>query len=101
MAFSTANYSEHDPTRLLLAEESQDVINEIESTYQPDILIFDLPSVLVNDDTRAFLKNTDCALIVIRAKQTKFNQFDTCEREVAEQTNVLGSVLNAFPYGKS
>jgi hypothetical protein len=50
----------------------------------------------VNDDTRAFLKHADCALIVIRAGQTRYGQFDTCEREFGEQTNVLGVVLNAY-----
>ena len=73
-----------------------EAIERIEASYQPDLMIFDLPSVLVNDDTRAFLKNVDCALIVVRANTTRYGQFDTCEREIAEQTNVLGAVLNAY-----
>lgn len=96
MACSMARQAENDPTRLLLAEETAEVIDRIEAEYQPDIMIFDLPSVLVNDDTRAFLKNVDCALIVVRANSTRYSQFDTCEREIAEQTNVLGVVLNAY-----
>lgn len=96
MACSMARQPENDPTRLLLAEETAEVIDRIEAEYQPDIMIFDLPSVLVNDDTRAFLKNVDCALIVARANTTRYAQFDTCEREIAEQTNVLGVVLNAY-----
>lgn len=96
VAVSMARRPEDDPTRLLLAEETSEVIDRIESEYNPDLLIFDLPSVLVNDDTRAFLKHADCALIVIRASQTKYSQFDTCEREIGEQTNVLGVVLNAY-----
>jgi len=32
--------------------------------------------------------------IVARAEQTKMSQLDQCEREVAQQTNVLGVVLN-------
>lgn len=96
VAISMARRPEDDPTRLLLAEETSDVIDRIERDYQPDLLIFDLPSVLVNDDTRAFLKHADCALIVIRANQTRYAQFDTCEREIGEQTNVLGVVLNAY-----
>lgn len=88
-----------DPTRILLAEETTEVINEIEATYKPDLMIFDLPSILVSDDTRAFLKNVDCALIVARANVTRYGQFDVCEREVAQQTNVLGVVLNAFRLG--
>ena len=50
----------------------------------------------MGDNTRAFLKNVDCALIVARANNTKYGHFDACEREIAEHTNVLGVVLNAF-----
>lgn len=85
-----------DPTRLLLADETADVLDRVEASYQPDIIICDMPSVLVNDDARAFLKNVDCALIVVRAESTRYRQFDTCEREVAELTNVLGTMLNAY-----
>lgn len=105
VAVSMARGAVSDPTRLLLAEETVEVLNQIEKTYMPDVIIFDLPSVLVNDETRAFLKNVDCALIVVRADITHYGQFDTCEREIAEQTNVLGVVLNAFrhhdPYKRS
>ncbi|WP_299681724.1 CpsD/CapB family tyrosine-protein kinase [uncultured Roseobacter sp.] len=96
---SMAAVPESDPTRILLAEDTTDVLQDIEERYQPDLMIFDLPSVLVSDDTRAFLKNVDCALIVARTNSTRYSQLDICEREVAEQTNVLGTVLNAFPYG--
>lgn len=101
VAVSMARSAENDPTRLLLAEESVDVIDHIEATYAPDIMIFDLPSVLVNDDTRAFLKNVDCALIVARANATRYGQFDICEREISEQTNVIGTVLNAYTNANS
>jgi len=50
----------------------------------------------MNDDTRAFLKNVDCALIIVRADQTKYSHFDISEREIAEHTNVLGVVLNGY-----
>lgn len=98
VAFSMASQPESDPAKILLAEETTNVIDRIELDYKPDIMIFDLPSLLVNDDTRAFLKNVDCALIIIRGNKTRYSQFDTSEREIAEQTNVLGVVLNAFQY---
>jgi Mrp family chromosome partitioning ATPase len=88
-----------DPARFLLDEQTARVLDQIEADYAPDLMIFDLPSVLVKDDTRAFLKNVDCALIVIRADATQYGQFNTCEREIAEQTNVLGVVLNAYRHG--
>ncbi|TDX21578.1 CpsD/CapB family tyrosine-protein kinase [Rhodovulum visakhapatnamense] len=99
LAISMATRHELDPTRLLLSEETAEALDEIEATYKPDVMIFDLPSVLVNDDTRAFLKNVDCALIVARAEHTRFGQFDICEREIGEHTNVLGAVLNACRIG--
>lgn len=100
VAFSMANVPDADPTRLLLAEETGEAIDQIEDRYKPDIMIFDLPSMLVNDDTRAFLKNVDCALIVARASKTRYGQFDACEKEIAQQTNVLGTVLNAYRYAE-
>lgn len=101
VAISMAKRPDADPARLLLAEETARAIDDIEKTYQPDLMIFDLPSMLVNDDTRAFLKNVDCALIVVRANLTRYGQFDVSEREIAEQTNVLGVVLNAFAQGNA
>jgi len=100
VAFSMAKAPDRDPTRVLLAEETARVIDDIEAQYKPDIMIFDLPSMLKNDDTRAFLKNVDCALIIVRANKTKYSHFDSSEREIAEHTNVLGVVLNAYaaPY---
>jgi len=88
---------ESDPTKIMLANETEQKLHEIEERYKPDIMIFDLPSVLVGDNTRAFLKNVDCALIIARANATKYSQFDACEREVAEYTNVMGTILNAVP----
>ena len=102
VAVSMARQAEPDPSQLLLSEDTAEILNLIETEYAPDLMIFDLPSVLVNDDTRAFLSKVDCALIVIRANVTRYAQFDTCEREIAEQTNVLGVVLNAYLHsGKS
>ena len=98
LAFSMANKPETDPARLLLAENTASVIDKIELDYKPDIMIFDLPSMLVNDDTRAFLRQVDCALIIIRANKTRYAQFDASEREIAEQTNVVGVVLNAYQH---
>jgi Mrp family chromosome partitioning ATPase len=57
-------------------------------------MIFDLPPMLVSDDTTAFLKNVDCVLLIAGAEISTISQVDACEREIAEHTNVLGVVLN-------
>ena len=96
---SLTNEAANDPTTILLGDETQARLDEIQDQYKPDLMIFDLPPVLVSDDTRAFLNNVDCALIVARANQTRYGQFDAAEHEIAEHTNVLGVVLNGSGAG--
>lgn len=83
-----------DPADLFLRQRTGDIIDEIEATYKPDLMVFDMPPMLINDDTSAFLKHVDCALIVVEAGQSTVEQVDLCEKELAVQTNVLGMVLN-------
>ena len=85
---------ERNPSELLLSDRTAAVLAQIEKTYQPDIMIFDMPPMLVTDDTMAFLKNVDCAVIVAGAESTTIDQIDIVEKEIAGQTNVLGVVLN-------
>jgi Mrp family chromosome partitioning ATPase len=85
---------ERNPTELLLSDRTARVLSHIETTFQPDIMIFDMPPMLVTDDALAFLKNVDCAIIVAGAETTTIHQIDICEKEIASQTNVLGVVLN-------
>ena len=94
VALSMANEPVHDPTQLLLSKKTAGVLNDIQSEFEPDVMIFDLPPLLITDDARAVLKNVDCALIVARAEQTRMSQLDICEREASEHTNVLGVILN-------
>lgn len=83
-----------DPTRLMLSKNTTEIFDQVEHDYAPDLMIFDLPPFMNSDDTRAFLKNVDCALLIARAQKTTAHQIDVCEREIAEQTNVAGIILN-------
>jgi Mrp family chromosome partitioning ATPase len=67
-------------------------------------MLFDMPPLLVSDDNFAFLKNVDCALLLVEAGQTTTKQVDMTERQLAELTNVMGVILNKCqfndnPYG--
>jgi len=79
---------------ILLDKNVPDILDDIEARYRPDIMLFDMPPALLNDDTSAFVKHVDCVLIVAAAEQSTVNEIDRCEREIAAQTNVLGVVLN-------
>jgi len=94
LALCMARKPTPDPTRYLLSDTAIKLFDDIQSTYEPNVMIFDLPPFLVSDDTRAFIKNVDCVLILARAGETKISQIDSCEREIAEHSNVLGVVLN-------
>ena len=99
LALALSGEAQTDPTRLLMADTTRDTLARIQEDYAPDIMIFDLPSILIGDDARAFLQHVDCALILARADQTRYGDFDSCEREVGEYTNVLGVVLNGYRHG--
>lgn len=83
-----------DPADLFLRQRTGDIIDELEATYKPDIMVFDMPPMLINDDTSAFLKHVDTSLIVVEAGVSTIEQVDLCEKELAVQTNVLGMILN-------
>lgn len=100
LALALSGVPDPDPTRLLMSDSTRRTLAAVQADYEPDIIIFDLPSILIGDDARAFLQHVDCALIVARAEQTRYGDFDSCEREVAEYTNVLGVVLNGYRQDK-
>ena len=93
-AVSMTYRPERNPTEILLSDQAAETLRQIEKTFSPDIMIFDMPPMLVTDDALAFLKNVDCAIIVAGAESTTIDQIDVVEKEIAGQTNVLGVVLN-------
>jgi len=94
VAVAAAQKMSPDPTSLLTSKAVHDTLAEVEAAYSPDVMIFDLPPLLVGDDTRSVLKDVDCALLVVQSGATTVSQIDICEREIAEHTNMLGVVLN-------
>ena len=93
------------PTRhsseLLQGRHTQEVLTELESVYDPSMLIFDMPPILAADETVGFLAHADCALIVAEAGRSKASEIDATERLLAERTEVLGVVLNKSRHQES
>lgn len=73
-------------------------IDEIETQYDPTVMLFDMPPFQVSDDMMAFADKVDCVLIIAAAERTKMAELDACEREISNVTNVLGIVLNKCRY---
>lgn len=73
-------------------------LDVLEAEYNPQVMIFDMPPILVSDDAMAFLGQVDCVLLVAGAEITTIKQIDACEREIAQVANVMGVVLNKCRY---
>ncbi|MEO9576810.1 MAG: CpsD/CapB family tyrosine-protein kinase [Tateyamaria sp.] len=89
------------PAELLQDPKLGAILNDIEATYDPTVMMFDMPPFQVGDDMMAFADKVDCVMIVAAAEKTKMPELDACEREIANVTNVLGIVLNKCRYETS
>lgn len=94
LAFATTARPVCNPSELLQGAGADRLLNRIRDDYAPDMVLFDLPPLLVGDDTMAFLPSADCALMVAAANQSVLGQVDAGEREIAARTNMLGVVVN-------
>ena len=83
-----------DPARVILRSQTAEILDDIQANYQPDLMLFDMPPILVSDETRGFLKLVDAVVIVAGAESSTIAQIDEVEREVAQYSNVAGIVLN-------
>lgn len=88
-------------SELLQSRDTVALLDELETTYQCDMMLFDMPPLLMADDAHGFLRNVDAAIIVMEAERTPIKQIDIVERQVAELTNVAGIVLNKCNYPDS
>lgn len=87
-----------NPAELLHNSRVTEHLTAIEDRYAPDLMIFDMPPMLISDDMMAFAGQVDCVLLIAAAETTKIKEIDTCERELANQTNVMGVILNKCRY---
>ncbi|RJG43351.1 CpsD/CapB family tyrosine-protein kinase [Mesorhizobium sp. DCY119] len=83
---------------LLQSPEAAQALKSLKQKLKPDVLIFDLPPMLANDDVMAFLPNVDCVILVAAAEASTFSEVDICERDLSEKSKVLGVVLNKCRY---
>lgn len=69
-------------------------IAEIRRALEPDLVLVDAPPVLQRDDFQATLGLYDAVLLVADTRRTLVADLDRCERQLSEQTNVIGVVIN-------
>lgn len=98
LAIAGNSASARSSAELLLGPSTAKAVANLKSAFQPDLLLYDLPPVLLSDDAMAFLPHLDCVLLIAAAEKSRLDEVDRCEQDLAEQTNVLGVVLNMCRY---
>lgn len=79
---------------LLQAPEAAAAIRAIEARLQPQIILFDLPPALAQDDVIAARGLFDCVLLVVGGGETTPRQVREAVRRIGEDRPILGIVLN-------
>jgi protein-tyrosine kinase len=98
LAIGTNAQSMRNSAELLMNVRTAEGIAAIKRAFLPDIIVYDLPPMLQSDDVMAFLPHLDCVLLVAGAEKSRLDEVDKCEKDLAEQTTVLGVVLNSCRY---
>ena len=98
LAIGTNATAVRSSSELLLSPATAGGVAALKAAFQPDVILYDMPPMLVSDDLMAFVPHLDCVLLVAAAERTRLDEVDKCEQDLAEQTNVLGVVLNKCRY---
>lgn len=83
-----------DAAETVQAGSTARVLAETQDLLKPDVVIYDLPPMLVCDDVMGFLPQLDCVLLIVGGGTTKAADVTECERLLADQTPILGVLLN-------
>ncbi|MGE3622691.1 MAG: CpsD/CapB family tyrosine-protein kinase [Bdellovibrionales bacterium] len=67
--------------------------HEIKTRYTDRLIIYDMPPVLAQDDSIAFMPNIEAVLMVVRDAVTRTDEVKQCLERLAG-ANVIGLVLN-------
>jgi capsular exopolysaccharide synthesis family protein len=80
-------------SEVLGSPKMAELAHELKARYHDRFIIYDMPPVLAQDDSIAFLPQVDATLVIVRDGVTRVNDLKTCMRRLLH-TNVIGTVLN-------
>jgi protein-tyrosine kinase len=85
---------------LLLGGATGQALAGLEAALRPDVILYDLPPLLVADDAFVFLEHLDAILLVAGAERSRLDEVDRCENDLAQTGKLLGVVLNMCRYAE-
>ena len=83
---------------LLMSAATGQAVAGLKAAFTPDVILYDMPPMLMSDDAMAFVPYLDCVLLVAGAEKSRLDEVDKCEQDLADHTNLLGVVLNMCRY---
>ncbi|TYB89855.1 CpsD/CapB family tyrosine-protein kinase [Oceaniovalibus sp. ACAM 378] len=83
-----------DSAEVLHDRRTGQVLDDMQARLVPDVVLYDMPSVLDHDDLGAFLPQVDGVLLIADGTRTTARQITDCERMLADQCPLLGVILN-------
>jgi len=86
--------SEEDAPEMLQDPATTMTLERMRAALRPEIVLYDLPPMLVHDDLSAFLPQLDGVMLVSDGTQTSSRQLIECEKLLEGQVPLLGVILN-------
>jgi len=83
-----------EAAELLQSRQAGQILDRVEAAYAPDVMIVDMPPMLMTDDAMAFIDQVDCVLLVAAAERTAMAEITRCAEDLAARCNFLGVILN-------
>ncbi|MBD3662404.1 CpsD/CapB family tyrosine-protein kinase [Sulfitobacter aestuariivivens] len=83
-----------NPSETLQDPATALTLERMRASLRPELVIYDMPAMLANDDLTAFLPQLDGVLLVSDGTQTMARELVECERMLDGQVPLLGVVLN-------
>ena len=81
-------------SELMQQPATAELLQRMEAELSPDVILYDLPPALANDDVIAFEDNFDGVLIVIDGTRTSGQDVREVMRRLGDSVPLLGVVLN-------
>jgi len=81
-------------SELFQEPKTREVLDQMEAELAPDVILYDLPPALAQDDVISFRPYFDCVLMVLGGGMTTAKEVKEVNRRIGEDKPVLGVVLN-------
>jgi len=94
LALGLSNAAESNSAETLQDDQTWQTLDQMRAALKPQLVIYDLPPMLVNDDVSAFVPQLDGVLLVSDGTQTIGRELLECERMLEGHVPLLGVVLN-------